>query len=176
MMITADHDDNGTGQLKAKEAAKACGGKAALPSLAGDWNDVWQAQGDIATQAQLTAFTRPQPLSPFEPVSEANLKAMSASQKAELLVAHYGQALAVLPIGEEICCYENGAWQIMEAKKLHRKIAELFQKVRAPFSAAGIGNVLDTLNLMVPQMGEPSRVRIKTLQTTPRLSAAGKPL
>jgi putative DNA primase/helicase len=63
----------------------------------------------------------------------------------------------VPPVGEEICRYENGAWQVMEAKTLRREIAALFQKVRAPFSAAGIGSVLDTLKLMVPQMGEPSR-------------------
>ncbi|WP_039659488.1 primase-helicase zinc-binding domain-containing protein [Pantoea sp. MBLJ3] len=165
MLIAADRDDSGTGQLKAEEAAKACGGKTALPPVTGDWNDVWQAQGDIATLAQgdiatlaqLTDFTQPQPLSPFESVSEADLKAMSASQKAELLVAHYGEALAVPPVGEEICRYENGAWQVMEAKTLRREIAALFQKVRAPFSAAGIGSVLDTLKLMVPQMGEPSR-------------------
>ncbi|TPE12128.1 DNA primase [Pantoea vagans] len=157
MLIAADRDDNGTGQLKAEEAARACGGKTALPPVTGDWNDVWQMQGDIATQAQLTGFTQPQPLSPFESVSEADLKAMSASQKAELLVAHYGEALAVPPVGEEICRYENGAWQVMEAKTLRREIAALFQKVRAPFSAAGIGSVLDTLKLMVPQMGEPSR-------------------
>jgi putative DNA primase/helicase len=157
MLIAADRDDNGTGQLKAEEAAKACGGKTALPPVMGDWNDVWQAQGDFATLAQLTDFTQPQPLSPFESVSEADLKAMSASQKAELLVAHYGEALAVPPVGEEICRYENGAWQVMEAKTLRREIAALFQKVRAPFSAAGIGSVLDTLKLMVPQMGEPSR-------------------
>ncbi|MEN4570855.1 primase-helicase zinc-binding domain-containing protein [Pantoea agglomerans] len=157
MLIAADRDDNGTGQLKAEEAAKACSGITALPPVTGDWNDVWQAQGDIATLAQLTDFTQPQPLSPFESVSEADLKAMSASQKAELLVAHYGEALAVPPVGEEICRYENGAWQVMEAKTLRREIAALFQKVRAPFSAAGIGSVLDTLKLMVPQMGEPSR-------------------
>ncbi|MDR6297515.1 phage/plasmid primase-like uncharacterized protein [Pantoea dispersa] len=126
MLIAADRDDNGTGQLKAEEAAKACGGKTALPPVTGDWNDVWQAQGDIATLAQLTDFTQPQPLSPFESVSEADLKAMSASQKAELLVAHYGEALAVPPVGEEICRYENGAWQVMEAKTLRREIAALF--------------------------------------------------
>lgn len=45
----------------------------------------------------------------------------------------------------------------MEAKTLRREIAALFQKVRAPLSAAGIGSVLDTLKLMVPQMGEQSR-------------------
>lgn len=160
MLIAADRDDNGTGQLKAEEAARACSGKAALPPVTGDWNDVWQAQGDFDTLAQLTDFTQPQPLSPFESVSEADLKAMSASQKAELLVAHYGEALAVPPVGEEICRYENGAWQVMEAKTLRREIAALFQKVRAPFSAAGIGSVLDTLKLMVPQMGKPSRCLI----------------
>ncbi|KGT87270.1 primase-like DNA-binding domain-containing protein [Enterobacter cancerogenus] len=157
MLIAADRDDNGTGQLKAEEAAKACNGQAALPPETGDWNDVWQAQGDITTQALLTAFTQPHKPSPFESVSEADLKAMSASEKAELLVDHYGQALAVPPVGEEICRYENGAWQVMPVQTLRREIAALFQKVRAPFSAAGIGSVLDTLKLMVPQMGEPAR-------------------
>ncbi|KAJ9432139.1 primase-like DNA-binding domain-containing protein [Pantoea sp. YR343] len=157
MLIAADRDDNGTGQLKAEEAAKACNGKAALPPETGDWNDVWQTQGDIATQALLTAFTQPHKPSPFESVSEADLKAMSASEKAELLVDHYGQALAVPPVGEEICRYVNGAWQVMPVQMLRREIAALFQKVRAPFSAAGIGSVLDTLKLMVPQMGEPAR-------------------
>lgn len=157
MLIAADRDDNGTGQLKADEAAKACKGKIALPPETGDWNDVWQAQGDIATQALLTAFSQPHKPSPFESVSEADLKAMSASEKAELLVDHYGQALAVPPVGEEICRYENGAWQVMPVQTLRREIAALFQKVRAPFSAAGIGSVLDTLKLMVPQMGEPAR-------------------
>ena len=157
ILIAADRDDNGTGQLKAEEAAKACKGKAALPPESGDWNDVWQAHGDITTQALLTAYTQPHKPSPFESVSEADLKAMSASEKAELLVAHYGQALAVPPVGEEICRYENGAWQVMPVQMLRREIAALFQKVRAPFSAAGIGSVLDTLKLMVPQMGEPPR-------------------
>ena len=157
MLIAADRDDNDTGQLKAEEAAKACGGKAALPPVNGDWNDVWQAQGDIATQAQLVAFTQPQKPSPFESVSEADLKAMSASEKAELLLEHYGQALAVPPVGEEICRYENGVWQVIPVQTLRREIAALFQMVRAPFSAAGIGSVLDTLKLMVPQTGEPAR-------------------
>ena len=42
-------------------------------------------------------------------------------------------------------------------RQLSREIAALFQKVRAPFSAAGINSILDTLKLMVPQMGEPAR-------------------
>lgn len=45
----------------------------------------------------------------------------------------------------------------MPYRVLSREIAALFQKIRAPFSASGIGSVLDTLKLMVPQMGTPAR-------------------
>lgn len=157
MLIAADNDDNGAGQRKAEEGAKACDGKTALPPVVGDWNDLWQTQGDTAARALLAAFTQPPAPGPFESVSEADLKSMSASEKAELLVAHYGNALAVPPVGEEICRYENGAWLVVPQQTLRREIAALFQTARAPFSAAGINSILDTLKLMVPQMGDPAR-------------------
>ncbi|PLR36739.1 DNA primase [Chimaeribacter californicus] len=157
ILIAADNDENGTGQLRAEAAAKRCNGKPALPPVTGDWNDVFQAEGEITTKAMLTTFTQPKVLSPFEAVSEADLKAMSASEKAELLAQHYGNTLAVPPVGEELCRYEQGAWQVLPHRQLSREIAALFQKVRAPFSASGINSILDTLKLMVPQMGEPAR-------------------
>lgn len=157
MLIAADNDENGTGQGKADEAAQLCNGKPALPPVTGDWNDVLQAQGSLATQAMLAAFSQPAQSSPFDTVSDADLKAMSASEKAELLAAHYGNTLAVPIVGEELCRYEHGAWQVLPHRQLSREIAALFQKVRAPFSAAGINSILDTLKLMVPQMGEPAR-------------------
>ena len=157
ILIAADHDDNDTGLFRAEEAAEACGGTVALPPVPGDWNDLWSEQGDEAAHALLTAFTQPEKSGPFDSVSEADLKAMSASEKAELLAEHFGHALAVPPVGEEICRYENGAWQVLPQQKLRRDIAELFRQVRAPFSAAGINSILDTLKLIVPQMGEPVR-------------------
>ncbi|MEM6048991.1 primase-helicase zinc-binding domain-containing protein [Erwinia sp. P7711] len=157
VMIAADNDENGTGQLRAEAAAKRCNGKPALPPVTGDWNDVFQAEGEMTTQAMLTALTQPKALSPFESVSEADLKAMSASQKAELLAAHYLNTLAVPVVGEDLCRYEGGAWQVLPYRVLSREIAALFQKVRAPFSATGIGGIVDTLKLMVPQMGAPAR-------------------
>jgi len=66
---------------------------------------------------------------------------MSASEKAELLVAHYGNARAVPPVGEEICRYENGAWLVVPQQTLRREIAALFQTARAPFSVAGINSI-----------------------------------
>lgn len=157
ILIAADNDESGIGQSKAEEAAQLCEGKPALPPVMGDWNDVFQAQGSLATQTMLAAFTQPANKSPFDSVSDADLKAMSASEKAELLAQHYGNTLAVPPVGEELCRYEHGAWQVLPHRQLSREIAALFQKVRAPFSASGINSILDTLKLMVPQMGEPAR-------------------
>ncbi len=157
LMLAADNDENGTGQTRAAEAAQLSGGKPALPSETGDWNDIYQQQGKLAALAQLTAFSQPKQPSPFDTLSDADLKAMSASEKAELLAEHYQHLLAVPQVGEDLCRYENGAWQVLPYRVLSREIAALFQKIRAPFSAAGINSILDTLRLMVPQMGTPAR-------------------
>ncbi|MEL5629043.1 primase-helicase zinc-binding domain-containing protein [Serratia nevei] len=157
LLLAADNDRSGTGQTRAAEAATLTGGTPALPPTVGDWNDVYCQQGAEATRAQLQAFSQPPQPSPFDTLSDADLKAMSASEKAELLAEHYGNTLAVPPVGEELCRYTRGAWQVLPHRQLSREIAALFQKVRAPFSAAGINSILDTLKLMVPQMGDPAR-------------------
>lgn len=157
LLLAADNDENGTGQARAAEAAQLSGGNPALPPEVGDWNDVYLQQGKLAALAQLTAFSQPKQPSPFDTLSDADLKAMSASEKAELLAEHYQHLLAVPQVGEDLCRYENGAWQVLPYRVLSREIAALFQKIRAPFSAAGINSILDTLRLMVPQMGTPAR-------------------
>ena len=157
LLMAADNDRNGTGQKKAKEAANLVSGKVALPLIAGDWNDVFMQEGRDNTLKQLRAFTQQSPQSPFDTVSDADLKSMSASEKAELLITHYEQRLAVPQVGEDLCRYENGAWQVLPHGILSREIAALFQKIRAPFSAPGISGIIDTLKLMVPQTGKPAR-------------------
>ena len=157
LLMAADNDENGTGQKKAKEAANLVSGKVALPLIAGDWNDVFMQEGHDKTLEQLCAYTQKSPQSPFDTVSDADLKSMSASEKAELLITHYEQRLAVPQVGEDLCRYENGAWQVLPHGVLSREIAALFQKIRAPFSAPGISGIIDTLKLMVPQTGKPAR-------------------
>lgn len=157
LLMASDNDRNGTGQKKAKEAANLVSGKVALPLIAGDWNDVFMQEGRDKALEQLHAFTQQSPQSPFDTVSEADLKYMSASEKAELLITHYEQRLAVPQVGEDLCRYENGAWQVLPHGILSREIAALFQKIRAPFSAPGISGIIDTLKLMVPQTGKPAR-------------------
>ncbi len=157
LLIAADNDENGKGQAKADEAALLCGGKAALPAEVGDWNDVYLLAGDTATRKLLLAHSKPKVTSPFDTLSAADLKDMSASEKASLLEQHYQYRLAMPLIGGELCRYENGAWQTLPDGVASRETAALFQKIRAPFSAAGIGGILDTLKLMVQEMGTPAR-------------------
>lgn len=157
LLMAADNDENGTGQKKAKEAANLVSGKVALPLIAGDWNDVYMQQGRDKALEQLGAFTQQSPKSPFETVSDADLKAMSQSEKCELLIVHYEQRLAMPPVGEDLCRYENGAWQVLPHRILSREIAALFQKAQAPFSAPLISGMIETLKLMVPEMSKPAR-------------------
>ena len=157
LIMAADNDENGTGQKKAKEAANLVSGKVALPLIAGDWNDVYMQQGRDKALEQLRAFTQQSPKSPFETVSDADLKAMGQSEKCELLIVHYEHSLAMPPVGEDLCRYENGAWQVLPHRILSREIAALFQKAQAPFSAPLISGMIETLKLMVPQMSKPAR-------------------
>lgn len=157
LLMAADNDENGTGQKKAKEAANLVSGKVALPLIAGDWNDVFMQEGRDNTVEQLSAFTQQSPKSPFETISDADLKAMSQSEKCELLIVHYEHRLAIPPVGEDLCRYEEGAWQILPHRILSREIAALFQKAQAPFSAPLISGMIETLKLMVPEMGKPAR-------------------
>jgi len=157
LLIAADNDENGKGQAKAEEATLLCGGKAALPAEVGDWNDVYLLAGDTATRKQLLAHSQPKVTSPFDTLSAADLKDISASEKAALLNEHYQYLLAVPSVGEDLCRYANGAWQVLPYRVISREIAALLQKIRAPFSASGIGSIFETLKLMVPSMEKPAR-------------------
>jgi len=157
LLIAADNDENGKGQAKANEAALLSGGKAALPAEVGDWNDVYLLESDTATRKLLLTHSQPKVTSPFDTLSAADLKDMSASEKASLLNEHYQHSLAVPSVGEDLCRYENGAWQVLPYRVISREIAALLQKIRAPFSASGIGSIFETLKLMVPSMEKPAR-------------------
>ncbi|WP_224653189.1 primase-helicase zinc-binding domain-containing protein [Pectobacterium versatile] len=157
LLIAADRDENGTGQTKAEQAAVAVNGRVALPPVFGDWNDVYRGEGADATRQHLNAFTQPEKVSPFESLGEAEFKAMSASEKAEKIRDHYRDTLAIDAFGETFFQYQNGAWKVLPYRLLSRDIAALFQKIQAPFTASGIGSVLDTLKLIIPMQEKPQR-------------------
>ncbi|EBU6471586.1 DNA primase, partial [Salmonella enterica subsp. enterica serovar Stanley] len=155
--LAADRDLNGDGQSKAAAAAGACEGVVALPPVFGDWNDAFIQHGEEATRKTIYDAIRPPAQSPFDTMSEAEFTAMSASDKALRVHEHYGEALAVDANGQLLSRYENGIWKNIPAATFSRNVADLFQRLRAPFSSGKIASVVETLKLIIPQQDTPAR-------------------
>ncbi len=59
ILLAADHDESGTGQRAAEDAARAVGGAVAIPATEGaDWNDVHRAEGLEAVHVAIAAAIR----------------------------------------------------------------------------------------------------------------------
>ena len=157
IVLAADRDLNGNGQNKAAAAAEACEGVVALPPVFGDWNDAFVQKGEEATRKAIYDAIRPPAQSPFDTMSEAEFTAMSASDKALRVHEHYGEALAVDANGQLLSRYENGIWKNIPAATFSRNVADLFQRLRAPFSSGKIASVVETLKLIIPQQATPAR-------------------
>ena len=157
IVLAADRDLNGNGQNKAAAAAEACEGVVALPPVFGDWNDAFVQHGGEATRKAIYDAIRPPAQSPFDTMSEAEFTAMSASDKALRVHEHYGEALAVDANGQLLSRYENGIWKNIPAATFSRNVADLFQRLRAPFSSGKIASVVETLKLIIPQQDTPAR-------------------
>ena len=157
IVLAADRDLSGDGQSKAAAAADACEGVVALPPVFGDWNDAMMLKGEDATRKAIYDAIRPPAQSPFDTMSEAEFTAMSASDKALRVHEHYGEALAVDANGQLLSRYENGIWKNIPAATFSRNVANLFQRLRAPFSSGKIVSVVETLKLIIPQQDTPAR-------------------
>jgi putative DNA primase/helicase len=157
IVLAADRDLNGDGQSKAAAAADACEGIVALPLVFGDWNDAFMQKGEETTRKAIYDAIRPPAQSPFDTMSEAEFTAMSASDKALRVHEHYGEALAVDANGQLLSRYENGIWKNIPAATFSRNVADLFQRLRAPFSSGKIASVVETLKLIIPQQDTPAR-------------------
>ena len=157
IVLAADRDLNGDGQRKAAAAAEACEGIVALPPVFGDWNDAFMQKGEEATRKAIYDAIRPPAQSPFDTMSEAEFTAMSASDKALRVHEHYCEALAVDANGQLLSRYENGIWKNIPAATFSRNVADLFQRLRAPFSSGKIASVVETLKLIIPQQDTPAR-------------------
>jgi putative DNA primase/helicase len=157
IVLAADRDLSGDGQNKAAAAAEACEGIVALPPVFGDWNDAFIQYGEEDTRKAIYDAIRPPAQSPFDTMSEAEFTAMSTSDKALRVHEHYGEALAVDANGQLLSRYENGIWKNIPAATFSRNVADLFQRLRAPFSSGKITSVVETLKLIIPQQDTPAR-------------------
>ncbi|MDI7690295.1 primase-helicase zinc-binding domain-containing protein [Cronobacter malonaticus] len=157
IIIAADRDLNGAGQTRGAAVTRACNCTMALPPVFGDWNDAFTQNGEEATRQAIYEVIKPAVASPFDTMSEAEFTALSVSEKAQRVVDHYKNSLAVDPNGQLLSRYEAGAWKVIYYADFARDVAALFQRLDAPFSSAKIASIVETLKLIVPQQQNPAR-------------------
>ena len=177
IIIAADNDikpgEPNTGKSAAENAAKAVSGWVALPQTEGkaDWNDFHQQHGPEAAAA---AFND----SMYQPEGEkvvVKLKAidggkenqheavtpalnqMGASQRGEVLLAHYDGNLAIHADSDTVHHYNGVVWVPLTDKELQREMAQIYIDAEVAYSQNAIKSAVDTMKLGLPVMGTTAR-------------------
>ncbi|EBT9642772.1 DNA primase [Salmonella enterica] len=93
----------------------------------------------------------------FTPVTEddpeINLVQMADNEKAALLAERY-EGIAVHPETEGVYVYRSGVWENISSLELGREMVAIYNERKTNFSKRGVSNVIDTLKLITPVMGE----------------------
>lgn len=87
----------------------------------------------------------------------ANLSQMGASQRGEVLLAHYDGKLAIHPDSDTVHHYNGTLWQPITDKDLHREMAQIYIGAGSPYSQNIIKSAIDTMKLGLPVMGNTAR-------------------
>lgn len=177
IIISADNDikpgEPNTGKSAAEKTAKAVSGWVALPQSEekADWNDFHQQHGPEAAAA---AFND----SMYQPEGEkvvVKLKAidggkenqheavtpalnqMGASQRGEVLLAHYDGDLAIHADSDTVHHYNGVVWVPLTDKELQREMAQIYIDAEVAYSQNAIKSAVDTMKLGLPVMGTTAR-------------------
>ncbi|EDT7030205.1 toprim domain-containing protein [Salmonella enterica] len=177
IIIAADNDikpgEPNTGKSAAEKAAQSVSGWVALPPTVdkADWNDFHQQHG---LEAAAAAFND----SMYQPEGEkvaVKLKAidggkenqheavtlalnqMGASQRGEVLLAHYDGDLAIHADSDTVHHYNGVVWVPLTDKELQREMAQIYIDAEVAYSQNAIKSAVDTMKLGLPVMGTTAR-------------------
>jgi putative DNA primase/helicase len=82
---------------------------------------------------------------------------MGASQRGEVLLAHYDSNLAIHPDSDTVHYYNGTLWQSITDKNLHREMALIYIEAGSAYSQNAIKSAVDTMKLGLPEMGNIAR-------------------
>lgn len=85
------------------------------------------------------------------------LNQMGASQRGEVLLAHYGGDLAIHGDSDTVHHYNGVIWEPISDKDLQREMASIFNEAEIAYSQSGVKSTVETMKLSLPQMGAASR-------------------
>lgn len=85
------------------------------------------------------------------------LNQMGASQRGEVLAAHYDNALAIDGDSDTVHHYNGVIWVPVVDKELQRDMARIFIDAEIAYSPSSVKNAVDAMKLSLPQMEAPAR-------------------
>ena len=173
IIIAGDNDigsHKNTGKEKAIEAAKAVNGYYSVPDTdyKCDWDDYRQQHGTNKIKVvfdknikkvEYDLQGKSQDLSIAKNANNSvpDLSQMQASQKADVLIDHYDNNLALDMLTNEVYQYKDNVWQMISEMDLKRELVQLFRQAKAHYSEKGIKSTIDTMKLQIPLKGEQAR-------------------
>lgn len=165
IIIAGDNDigaDTNVGRDKAIESAKAVNGYYSIPDTdyKCDWDDYRQKYGIDKAKYDFDKSIKNEPVENFPPPKQKSvpdLSQMQASQKADVLIEHYDNNLALDMVTNEVYQYKDSVWQMISEIDLKRELVQLFRQSNAHYSEKGIKSTIDTMKLQIPIKGEPVR-------------------
>ncbi|HAT7731449.1 TPA: DNA primase [Enterobacter cloacae] len=85
------------------------------------------------------------------------LNQMGASQRGEVLLAHYSGDLAINADSDTVHHYNGVVWLPLPDKELQREMAQIFIEAGVAYSQNGIKSAVETMKLSLPVMGVTAR-------------------
>ncbi len=85
------------------------------------------------------------------------LNQMGASQRGEVLLAHYDGDLAIHADSDTVHHYNGVVWNPLPDKELQREMAQIFIDAEVAYSQNGIKSAVETMKLSLPVMGVTAR-------------------
>lgn len=125
-----------------------------------DWRDylnrLREQSKDEASNIRQLPITKRKRVQEFVEVSPA-LNQMGASQRGEVLLAHYDGDLAIHADSDTVHHYNGVVWNPLPDKELQREMAQIYIDAEVAYSQNAIKSAVETMKLSLPVMGVTAR-------------------
>ncbi|HCM8159985.1 TPA: DNA primase [Klebsiella pneumoniae] len=125
-----------------------------------DWRDylnrLREQSKDEASNIRQLPITKRERVSEFVEVSPA-LNQMGASQRGEVLLAHYDGDLAIHADSDTVHHYNGVVWNPLPDKELQREMAQIYIDAEVAYSQNAVKSAVETMKLSLPVMGVTAR-------------------
>lgn len=123
-----------------------------------DWHDYLSRLREQAERRQSTVVDLP--VTKREPLQNnvvPALNQMGASQRGEVLLAHYDGNLAIHADSDTVHHYNGVVWNPLPDKELQREMAQIYIDSEVAYSQNAIKSAVETMKLSLPVMGVTAR-------------------